>query len=125
MKVLVTAIVVLSITFIAVVINSIFVGNTMAETEKMLYSVSESFETDSQKAYAQCQALCDYFDGKRQLLSLSFKETDLQPLRSALTYLTAACKAEDKMEFHAALETALLMCKIYSKAESLYFYTVL
>lgn len=125
MKVFVTAIAILTITFVAVVINSIFVGNTMAETEKMLCSVSESFETDSGKAYVHAQALCDYFDGKRQLLSLSFKETDLQPLRSALTYLTVACKTEDKMEFHAALETALLMCKIYSKAESLYFFTVL
>ena len=39
MKVFVTAIAILTITFVAVVINSIFVGNTMAETEKMLYKL--------------------------------------------------------------------------------------
>lgn len=124
MRALITALTVLSLTVSAVVINGAFVSDTVAEAKKTLLDVSESFGTDRQRAIAKSRSLSESFEKKCELLSLSFKETELQPLQSALVRLSAACEHGNETEFDASLKTAFLLCESLERAEGLSFYNI-
>lgn len=124
MKAFITALMVLGLTLSAVALNSNFVSATLNETEVLLAEIYETFSTTPREASLKAESVSKSFEESTPLLSLTLKESDLQPLQEALITLATACEFKDTAEFTVACKTALVLCKNLARAEGLSFYNI-